>query len=153
MAPVAMEGGMSELLAAVGSIGTLGLAVAVTVFAFRYAAVIREQIACRDMLDQEREELRTVRGQLALEEAAHEATQKQLRAERNLRAAVESQRNDAERRCRDYYAEQIRNSGVADAISLVDRLLSMPLPGVVSDGKVPTGDPARTDDDLLAPGV
>lgn len=149
-----MGGGVIDILAAIGGVGTIGLATAVVILAFRYADAVREQIAIRDELDKEREETRTVRGQLALEEASHEATQKRLQAEQDLRAAVEAQRNDAERRCRDYYAEQIRKAGVADALFLVDRILSLPLPGGVSpDGKVPAGDPKRSDDDLLAPGV
>lgn len=117
----------------------------------------RELLAARDMLDQEREETRVVRGQLASEEAAHEVTEKLLKKEQALRATAEAERNDAYRRARDYYAERIRNSGVADAIHLVDSILALPLPGVVRDASdgvsevVPAGDPNRTDDDLLRP--
>ena len=58
----------------------------------------RELLAARDMLDQEREETRVVRGQLALEEAAHGVTQAQLKTEQDLRSVAEARLNLAQRR-------------------------------------------------------
>lgn len=144
---------MIEALAAIGSVGTVGLAVAVVVLAFKYVGAVKEQLAARDMLDKEREQKQVALGELATEAAAHAVTQKRLLAEQDLRASVESQRNDAYRRARDYYAARLKASGVADAIRIVDDLLSAPLPGVVreEEATVPAGDPNRTDDDLLPP--
>lgn len=130
--------------------GLVSITLAFVTLAFLNRKDAREGMALRDLLDKEREETRVVRGQLAAEEAAREVTEKRLRAEQDLRAAVESQRNDAYRRARDYYAARIKAAGVADAVRLVDDLLSVPLPGV-QEGTVPAGDPNRTDDDLIAP--
>jgi hypothetical protein len=143
---------VTEVLAAIGSGGTVIGLVAVLVLVFKLVKAKDEQLACRDLLDQEREQHRKTRGELATEVAGHATTQKRLDAEQKLRVEVEAQRNEAFRVARDFYAEKLMNSGVADAIKLVDSVLSGPLPGVVSGGEtVPAGDPNRTDDDLLAP--
>ncbi len=141
---------MIEALAAIGGGGTLVGLLAVVVLAFKYAGAVREQLAARDLLDTEREELRKTRGELDVETATHAVTAKRLDEERELRIAVEAQRNDAYRRARDFYAAKLKASNVADAVRLVDELLALPVV-VPEDHDVPAGDPARTDDDLLRP--
>ena len=143
---------MTEVLAGVGGASAVCLVVIVWL-TYKLVRSKDEQLAARDMLDAERKELAKVRGELDVETAAHAVTQKRLSAEQELRASVEAQRNDAFRTARDHYAERLKNSGVADAIRIVDELLSGPLPGVVPDKVVPAGDPARSDDDLLDPGL
>jgi hypothetical protein len=94
----------------------------------------RELIAARDMLDKEREETRKVRGELAVETAAHAVTSDELRKEKILRAGAEAQRNEAYRTARDHFVERIKKAKVADANHLIADLLSMPLPGVLVSG-------------------
>lgn len=143
---------MTEVLAAIGAGGTVIGLVAVIVLAFRLVSASKEQLAARDLLDQEREQHRVTRGELATEAAGHATTTKRLEAEQKLREAVEVQRNEAARRARDFYVARLQKSGVADAIRLVDDLLNAELPGLVrEEARVPAGDPNRTDDDLLAP--
>jgi hypothetical protein len=142
---------MIEALSVIGGSGTLVGLVAVIVLAFKLVASAREQIALRDLLDSEREQHRATRGELDTETAAHQATAKALAVEKQLRTSVEVQRNDAYRRARDFYVERLKASSVADAVRLVDDLLSLPLPGIVPVEEVPAGDPATTEDDLLKP--
>jgi hypothetical protein len=139
-----------EVLAAIGGGGTVIGLVAVITLAFKYAGAIRGQLeilANYAKLDEEYDALEVDRNGLKVElDGARES----LRRERDLRAAVEAERNEAYRKARDYYAARIKASSVADAVRLVDELLSMPIPGGVSED-LPAGDPARTDDDLLKP--
>jgi hypothetical protein len=141
-----------EALAAIGGIGTVGLAAAIVVMAFKLAAASREQLAVRDLLDEEREQHRKTRGELEVETAAHGVTKKQLKAEKQLRASVESERNHAYQQARNDVVERIKKSKVADAQHILADLLALPLPGFVPSGEtVPAGDPNRTDDDLIKP--
>lgn len=132
-------------------IGLLAVAIGgLITFAVLNHRAKNEQLAARDMLDKEREQHRVTAGELTAEIAAHETTRKSLAAEQKLRATVEVQRNDAYRQARDYYVERLKGAGVADAIRIIDDLLSAPLPSGMSK-EVPAGDPATTEDDLLAP--
>lgn len=123
---------MIEALAAIGAAGTVGLAVAVVVMAFKLVASSREQLAARDLLDQEREQHRKTRGELDTEAAAHAVTRDELRKEKDLRASAESQRNQAHIEERNHVVQIIQKSNIADAAHLVSRILAAPLSGVVS---------------------
>jgi hypothetical protein len=139
------------LAVALAALATLSTGAAIA-FALLGRRDNRELLVAKDMIDQERAELRTVRGDLTTEVAAHAATVKKLEAEKKLRESVEVERNEAARLAREQVAEHIRNAGVADAIHLVDSIYALPLPGVVvREEVVPAGDPSRTDDDLLRP--
>lgn len=111
----------------------LGLAATATagliVFALQASRAKDGQLAARDLLDKTREELRTVRGELDAETAAHAVTRDLLKKEQDLRASVESQRNDAWRQAREDTVKIIEASGIADAVSLGNRILQAPLPG------------------------
>lgn len=121
-----------EALAAIAGVSTgIGL-IAVIVLAFKLSGAKDEQLAARDMLDQEREQHRKTRGELDVETAAHKATGDELRKEKALRADAEAQRNEAYRKEREDVVAIIEKSNVADAQRLVASLLARPLPGVVS---------------------
>lgn len=121
---------MIELLAAIGSLGTTGALVVITVLSFKLVSSKDAQIKIDDTLDKEREETRVVRGQLALEEAAHDATRKELAEEKDLRARAEAERNEAWRQAREDAVQRIEALDPAAAAALGNHILSAPLPGV-----------------------
>lgn len=104
-----------------------------------------EQLACRDLLDAERERNRVLENDLRLETSAHAVTRDELRKERDLRASAESQRNDAYREARDHVIERIKKAGVADAQRIISDLLSAPLgvPQAVPEGRATAPGPDR----------
>lgn len=121
---------MIEALAGISGISTLTLVGVVVWLVYKSFAAKDAELVANKALEKEREEHRSTRGELAVEEAAHTTTRDLLRKEQDLRADVEAQRNDAERRVRDHIIEQIASSGIADAVALGNRILSAPLPGV-----------------------
>jgi hypothetical protein len=119
-----------EALAAISSVGTVGALAAVIVLAFKLVASTKEQLAARDLLDAERKQLAIARAELATETAAHAVTSDELRKEKLLRTDVEAQRNQCVREDRENTIKLIEGSGIADAVSLGNRILSAPMPGV-----------------------
>lgn len=89
---------MIEAIAIIGGLGTTGLAVAIVVMAFKLVRAKDDVIAAGDQIDKWRDESNLVRGQLALEEAAHGVTQAQLKTEQDLRSVAEARLNLAQRR-------------------------------------------------------
>lgn len=73
------------------------------------------------------------RGELNAEIAAHVVTRDELAKEKQLCASVEAQRNEAWRYARENAVKIIEASGIADAVSLGNRILSAPLPGSMPD--------------------
>jgi hypothetical protein len=133
----------------------LGLAVASTAgliaFAWRADRRSSDLLAARDIIDAERRRADATTSERDIEIAAHAVTSKQLADERELRAAIEAERNDAYRIARDYYAARIESANVADAARIVSDLLALPLPRVVS-GALPKADASTPDpDDLERP--
>lgn len=120
---------MIETLAIIGGIGTTGALVAVIVLALKLAAAKDDQIATLDLLDDERTRARQLEEDLRLEIGAHEVTQGELDKERYLRAEAEASRNECVRRDRENTVKLIEGSGIADAVSIGNRILSAPLPG------------------------
>lgn len=108
----------------------LGALAAVMTLALLLYKAQRDVIACRDMLAATREELSKTRGELEVEIAAHKVTKDELAREKDLRAATESERNDAVRQERARIVEEIHASDLAGAVDLGNRILSRPLPGV-----------------------
>lgn len=88
-----------------------------------------DQLVLMMTLDKEREEKRNLENDLNAETAAHAVTEDLRKKERDLRASAESQRNDAWKEARAHAVEVINASGIADAVSLGNRILSAPLPG------------------------
>lgn len=121
---------MIEALAGISGVSTLALVGVVVWLVYKAFAAKDAEIAVNKAFEKEREEHRETRGELQVEEAAHTATRDLLRKEQGLRAEVEAQRNDAERRVRDHIVDQIASSGIADAVALGNRILSAPLSGV-----------------------
>lgn len=115
----------------------LGLAAAsvagLIAFAWRADSRASDLLATRKLLDVEHEHHRTTRGELNAEIAAHVVTRGELAKEKTLRASVEAQRNQAWRYARENAVAIIEASGIADAVSLGNRILSAPLPGSVPD--------------------
>lgn len=133
------------------AIGVIALLVATNAAqALWLYAMHRQSHRLRDVLEKTDERADRAESDLALETAAHAETRRLLAAERDLRAAVEAERNEAYRTARDHFIEQIKTSGVADAIAFVSRL-SLPPPRVLADKVVPAGDPNDPSDDLLKP--
>jgi hypothetical protein len=133
----------------------LGLAVASTAgliaFAWRADKRATAFIDARDLFQNERWRADAMTSERDIEVAAHAVTAKQLKDERDLRAAIEAERNDAYRIARDYYAARIESANVADASRIVSELLALPLPRVVS-GALPKADaPTPGPDDLERP--
>lgn len=139
---------MIEALAAIGGIGTVGLAAAIVVMAFKLVAASREQLAVRDLLDEEREQHRKTRGELEVESAAHVVTRDELRKEKNLRASAESQRNQAHMEEREHVVRIIEKSNIADAAHLVARILAAPLTSGMP-AQLPTANRSEDDRDGL----
>lgn len=121
---------MIEALAGISGVSTLALVGVVVWLVYKSLAAKDSEMTAVRALDKEREEHRSTRGELAVEEAAHTVTRDLLKKEQELRASVESQRNDAERRVRDQIVEQILASDIAGAVALGNRLLAQPLPSV-----------------------
>lgn len=107
----------------------------------------REQLAMRDLYDTLDEQFDDLEADRNAIKAALDTKANELAAEHELRVAAEKQRDDANQRARTRVVQFLMKTGVADAIRIVDDLLS-------ADGvpeEVPAGDPTRTDDDLLRP--
>lgn len=121
---------MIEALAGISGVSTLALVGVVVWLVYKSLAAKDSEISLAKQLDKEREEHRSTRGELAVEEAAHTVTRDLLTREQALRADVEAQRNQAWRDCRDHIVEQIASSGIGDAVALGNRILSSPMPGV-----------------------
>lgn len=66
--------------------------------------------------------------QIVSADSAREVAEARLKIEQDLRASAESQRNDAWKEAREHAVEIIRTSGIADAVTLGNRILSAPLP-------------------------
>jgi hypothetical protein len=145
---------VTGVLAAIGGIsGGVGL-IAVIVLAFKLVAAAREQIAARDLLDQEREQHAKTRGELVMETAAHAVTRDELRKEKDLRASAESQRNGAYLEEREHVVTIVKTSNIADAAGLVSHLLSAPLANGLPP--LPAAGAARSSSDpdaLIDPGL
>lgn len=118
---------MIEAFAAIGAGSTLTLIGLVAWLVYRIVRSKDEQLAARELLDQEREELRRVRGELHTETAAHAVTRDELRKEKDLRATAESQRNEAHLKEREHVVTIIKSANIADAAHLVARILAAPL--------------------------
>lgn len=142
---------MIEALAAIGSGSMLAAIAAIIWLAYKLVRSKDDQLAARDRIDKLDERADAAERGLADETSAHNATKQKLLAEHELRVSAETQRNTAEVRERERIAEQIKSSGVADAVAMLDRLFAQP--GVRDEETVPAGDPNTTDDDLLKPGV
>ena len=90
--------------------------------------------ALRDVLDGQRGVYEAVRADRDARSMALAAAQEQLRGARERLATAEAERNAAYERARTDVIERIRASGVADAVVLVNDLLSSPLPAAPAAG-------------------
>jgi hypothetical protein len=113
----------------IAAVATAGL----IAFAWRADSRASALLATSKLLDAEAEQHRATRGELNAEIAAHVVTRADLAKEKTLRASVEVQRNQAWRYARENAVKIIEDSGIADAVSLGNRILSAPLPGSVPD--------------------
>ena len=115
-------------------IAALALATASTVgaiaLAFKLDGARDKQIATGDLLNAEREQHRVTRGELELETAGHVVTRDLLRKEQNLRAAAESERNNAQIAERQAIVANIRTGSAKNANEIVAWILSRGVGGV-----------------------
>lgn len=142
---------LAEVLAAVGGGGTIVGLAAVVVLAFKLVSAKDDVIAARDLLDGERETLRSVRTDLNNEIVAHANTSKMLEQEHNLRLIVERQRNEAAAAAREYLVKRIKESNVVDANKLIADLLAVDLRSGVLAPVPKTGSASPGSDDLERP--
>lgn len=129
---------MIQVLAALGGGSTVLLAIAFITLTFLNRKDGRELLAARDIIEKAHEETSKVRGELALETTAHGVTRDELRKEKDLRASVESERNQAFTEGVHHVVEKLKKSGIADVQRFTADLLATPLPGFVP-AEVPQG--------------
>lgn len=142
---------MTDLLAAIGSVGTVGALAVVVVLAFKLVASKDAQIGAAQKLSDKVEELAGVRTDLNNEIVSHENTSKMLEQEHNLRLVVERQRNEADAAAREYLVKRIKESNVVDANKLIADLLAVDLRSGVLAPVPKTGSASPGSDDLERP--
>lgn len=141
-----------EALAATGAGSTLVLIGLVAWLIYKLVRAKDDVLAARDRIEKLDERADRAESDLELENAAHAETRRLLAAEKDVRAQVESQRNQAFITARNDLVERIRKANVADAQVLIRDLLAAPLPGLpqtVPEGRATAPDP----DALLDPFV
>lgn len=116
----------------------IALCIAVTVLAaaaltgllaFAYKADHRadDLIAAGHMVDQLHEETRSIRSDLNNEIVAHETTRAQLKQERDLRIAVEGQRDRGQAEYRELLSKHMGDASDEELTALTKEAFSIPL--------------------------
>jgi hypothetical protein len=121
-------------LAILGGGSTLALAAFVITQAIWLHSANRERDNLRDTLDAEQTHAQKWRSKYETELATHQACIKQRDTEHNLRVIAESQRNEAQRKCRAYLARNILGATNDELNEILGDLFSAPLSVVPKPG-------------------
>lgn len=140
---------MIEALAAIGSVGVVGLAAALVMLAFKALRAKDELVACLALLRDEQKLADEYKSQRDISVVNEGVTASKLLQETTLRKSVEDRLAESEKHTRAYLSFALANAGQNEVDEIVAGLFRRnPAAPVLPQPKAATA-PSRTDPDAL----